>query len=60
MIYAVAELLGKFPHEVAELSPDELSGILAYVKLRNEKEKKAHDAAKAKAKSEQRGPRRRR
>ena len=54
-------MLGKFPHEVAGLSPDELAGILAYVKLRNEKEKKAHDEAKAKAKSEsRRGPRQRR
>lgn len=54
-------MLGKFPHEVADLSPDELAGILAYVKLRNEKEKKAQNEAKSKARAEsKRGPRQRR
>lgn len=51
---AVAEQLGKFSHEVEELTPNELADWLAYFKLKREAEKKAYDEAKAKAKSESR------
>jgi hypothetical protein len=56
---AVAENLGKFAHEVEELTPDELADWLAYFKLKREAEKKAQDEARAKAKANARRPGRR-
>lgn len=53
----VAEQLGKFEHEVAELTPDEFARWLAYFKLKREREEKARK--KNQQKSSKGGRRRR-
>lgn len=45
-VYWLAEKLGKFVHEVEELTPNELAEYLAYFKLKMEEEKKEADKAR--------------
>jgi hypothetical protein len=49
-VIAVAEMLGKFPHEVEELPCDEFDNILLFMRYRTEEQKKASKKANAKKK----------
>lgn len=53
-IHFIAEKIGKFAWEVAQLTPDEFYDWLAYFKIQQEEEKKAFEKASREAKSKRR------